>query len=285
MEKASRGASWKKANSPFATRLWRLMNDGPGTTQAQLAEITGKTRQTISQYVNGISEPGYNTLVRIADYFQVSTDYLLGRTDDPSIQTSAVDELGISPKAVKWIMRFVKNDTDCFDYNDKSSVFNYLLEDESDESFTFLFYELCNYFYAKRAEYIFDSLLDKEHPLDESGSRTLSSDSIADFHCKLESAINETTYPLDIPESAKREDYLPNEIADYLEAILEIEGSLPGDSDIVDVLDGISGLHISELPELRARKAFDGVMNALDRYAEIEGELRNIPKCLTEAMR
>ena len=63
----------------FSSTLRLLMETPPITTQAQLAEITGKTRQTISQYVNGISEPGYDTLVKIADYFDVPLDYLLGR--------------------------------------------------------------------------------------------------------------------------------------------------------------------------------------------------------------
>lgn len=81
MSRASRGENWEKADSPFATTLRLLMNKQPVTTQAQLAEITGKKRQTISQYVNGVSEPGYDTLVKIADHFHVSLDYLLGRSD------------------------------------------------------------------------------------------------------------------------------------------------------------------------------------------------------------
>ena len=49
-----------------------------------LSMVTGKTRQTISQYVNGISEPGYDTRVIIAKYFNVTTDYLLGLSDIPN---------------------------------------------------------------------------------------------------------------------------------------------------------------------------------------------------------
>lgn len=49
-----------------------------GVTQDTLAAKIGRTRQTVCQYVNGDSEPGYGTLVKIADFFSVSTDYLLG---------------------------------------------------------------------------------------------------------------------------------------------------------------------------------------------------------------
>lgn len=82
--------------SPFSVALRELMSEKPVTTQEKLAEITGKTRQTVSQYVNGISEPGYDTLVKIADYFHVSTDYLLGRTKDKRIIKTMYDKIDIS---------------------------------------------------------------------------------------------------------------------------------------------------------------------------------------------
>ena len=113
MARASRGESWEKAKSPFATRLCLLMNGHPGTTQAQLAEITGKTRQTISQYVNGISEPGYYTLVKIADHFQVSLDYLLGRSEartlDNSIQ-AACNITGLTEGSIYSLRRYMDVD-------------------------------------------------------------------------------------------------------------------------------------------------------------------------------
>jgi len=52
--------------------------------QTELANalcLGGKT--TISSYENGYSSPDNETFSKIADYFHVSTDYLLGRTDDP----------------------------------------------------------------------------------------------------------------------------------------------------------------------------------------------------------
>ena len=40
---------------------------------------------TLSNYAQGIREPDYDTLRRIADYFGVSIDYLLGHEQAPSI--------------------------------------------------------------------------------------------------------------------------------------------------------------------------------------------------------
>lgn len=89
-------------SSPFASALRKLMTER-GTTQEDLAKVTGKTRQTVSQYTNGISEPGYDTLVKIADYFDVSIDYLLGRTEDPNRHPCAADELGLSQTNIDFL--------------------------------------------------------------------------------------------------------------------------------------------------------------------------------------
>lgn len=52
--------------------------------QKQVAQDLGIAASTMSQYATGSREPDFGTLNRIADYFGVSTDYLLGRTDNPS---------------------------------------------------------------------------------------------------------------------------------------------------------------------------------------------------------
>lgn len=118
MSRASRGSAWEGPNRPFARTLFSLMSERPVTTQAQLAEITGKSRQTISQYVNGTSEPPYDTLVVIADYFNVSIDYLLGRsttkTTDVSIQ-AACKTTGLSETSVRRLHAFVAMNADATD--------------------------------------------------------------------------------------------------------------------------------------------------------------------------
>ena len=43
------------------------------------------SQNTISRYENGEREPGIAELIRIADYFHVSIDYLVGRTDSPEM--------------------------------------------------------------------------------------------------------------------------------------------------------------------------------------------------------
>ena len=52
-------------------------------SQKQLAAVLGMHQQTISAYETGRLEPGAFSLLCLADAFNVSVDYLLGRTDNP----------------------------------------------------------------------------------------------------------------------------------------------------------------------------------------------------------
>ena len=51
-------------------------------TQKDLAKILGVYPQSVGYYENNINKPDPDMLIKIADYFQVSVDYLLGREDD-----------------------------------------------------------------------------------------------------------------------------------------------------------------------------------------------------------
>ena len=51
-------------------------------TQLKMALDLHLTQNTISRYETGEREPGIAELIRIADYFSVSIDYLVGRTDE-----------------------------------------------------------------------------------------------------------------------------------------------------------------------------------------------------------
>ncbi|HDR4901578.1 helix-turn-helix transcriptional regulator [Bacillus thuringiensis] len=50
-----------------------------GITQKELAHSLQLSESTIGMYERNERQPDYNTLIRIADYFNVSTDFLLGR--------------------------------------------------------------------------------------------------------------------------------------------------------------------------------------------------------------
>ena len=54
-------------------------------SQIKLAMELNTNQNTISLYETGEREADYSTLIRIADYFNVSIDYLLERTDNPEM--------------------------------------------------------------------------------------------------------------------------------------------------------------------------------------------------------
>ena len=54
-------------------------------SQLKLAMDLNMNQNTISRYETGEREPGINELIKIADYFNISVDYLLGRTNNPKI--------------------------------------------------------------------------------------------------------------------------------------------------------------------------------------------------------
>ena len=55
-----------------------------GISQLKLAMDLNMSQNTISRYETGEREPGIAELIKIADYFRVSIDYLVGRTNDPA---------------------------------------------------------------------------------------------------------------------------------------------------------------------------------------------------------
>ena len=64
----------------FGNLLAELRQD-KRMTQAQLAQVMFVTAGTISNYEKGIHFPDVEKLLALADYFEVTVDYLLGRTD------------------------------------------------------------------------------------------------------------------------------------------------------------------------------------------------------------
>lgn len=56
-------------------------------SQVKLAMDLSLTQNTISRYETGTHEADYDTLIKLADYFHVSIDYLLERTDNPEMNT------------------------------------------------------------------------------------------------------------------------------------------------------------------------------------------------------
>ena len=67
-------------------RIIKLLRKERGITQKQAAEDLGVSQALLSHYEKGIRECGLDFVVKVADYYNVSCDYLLGRTPSPDRQ-------------------------------------------------------------------------------------------------------------------------------------------------------------------------------------------------------
>lgn len=87
------------------TKLRKEKNVG----QKELAAHLNVSVGTISNYENGVHFPDLTTLCRIADFFCVTTDYLLGRTEyreNPVILNQRVSDLYTVTDIVNTVMSF-----------------------------------------------------------------------------------------------------------------------------------------------------------------------------------
>lgn len=59
----------------------KSLREKASVSQKILADAIGVSQQSINKYENHNTEPDIEVLIRIADYFDVSIDYLVGRSD------------------------------------------------------------------------------------------------------------------------------------------------------------------------------------------------------------
>ncbi len=67
-----------------------------GISQQQLADVIAVSQQSVNKYENHSVEPDIETLIKMADFFHVTVDYLIGRND-----TENNEKIGITPREVE----------------------------------------------------------------------------------------------------------------------------------------------------------------------------------------
>lgn len=82
----------------FEKRLRLLREQGGYQTQQSLADALGVAQSTVANWEAGRREPNHEVTARLADFFHVSVDYLMGRTDAPEAGMDA--DAGL--KAALW---------------------------------------------------------------------------------------------------------------------------------------------------------------------------------------
>ena len=82
----------------FSRRL-KYCRNKKGLTQAEFSKVMGIPRSTVSGYETEDKEPDMATIVRFAEFFGVSTDWLLGKSEDPNRFDAVVTRDGEGFKA------------------------------------------------------------------------------------------------------------------------------------------------------------------------------------------
>lgn len=138
----------EQAKDTFGKRLFEI-RESRGESQQELADSIGITRQSLSRYELGERTANIDLLKKIAEHYSVSADYLLGLTDNATVDTNlqAVCEYtGLSDKAILTIKEYVY---------DLTASGAFAPEDKADELFyyvlntvlcSFDFYNVLHYF-------------------------------------------------------------------------------------------------------------------------------------------
>ena len=102
-----RGIKSSNYYDDFPERLREIMADH-GTTQQELSEYIGKSRQAVGYYADGSESPDWKTVAAIAQYFDVSADWLLGMSDVKNVDIDIQQickHTGLSESAVDVIIK------------------------------------------------------------------------------------------------------------------------------------------------------------------------------------
>lgn len=69
----------------------RKLRVNKGVSQQQLADVMGTSQQSVNKYENHNVEPDISALIRLADYFETTVDYLVGHT--PPVEQNTEEEV------------------------------------------------------------------------------------------------------------------------------------------------------------------------------------------------
>lgn len=103
---------YQEEKSVLAERMTELRKKH-NFTQEDIAKYLDCNRATVANYENGKRQPDYNTLIKLAQKYSVSTDYLLGLTDVTTTDRNLkfiCDYTGLSEEAIASLVNLIKSE-------------------------------------------------------------------------------------------------------------------------------------------------------------------------------
>ena len=121
--------------SPFPRRF-RLLIDETRVSQQEIADHVGVTRQAIAQWKDGKTNPDVYSFVKIAEFFKVPYEYLLGETDSKVRENMKLaDELKLSDEAINRLLEWATAEKENKSDVPRSEVLSDLLSSDDFEKF------------------------------------------------------------------------------------------------------------------------------------------------------
>lgn len=114
----------------FSDRL-RYLRMSRGFSRKEVYEAIGSSKPSYYRYENGDSEPSTQKLIALAKYFNVSIDYLVGRTDNPAIDNENTAVPNLTPQKQRLQEKILSLDNQ--NSAELESFLNYLLQKNSSQ--------------------------------------------------------------------------------------------------------------------------------------------------------
>ena len=235
--------------SIFHSRLKEL-KESSELTQVKIAEQLGITPQAFSYIVNG-REPNYDTLIKIASLFNVSTDWLLGLTDVKSVNADAkaVEAyVGLSEKNIKYFHDLISSPVN--NGGEYISFINHVFEDPY---FQLMLHNLFSLNGSVMGEALYWKLWDSifpENPFDVCSK---------DEQCALEERFSAL-----IKQVCESSNYSPR-VLESLKIYIDIFNS---GEHAASALVGAEGFAMSDIDEYRASKHLKSLIESIANDAE-----------------
>lgn len=172
-------------------------------TAKDFADKLGLSRQTVGFYLSGQRIPDAKTIEQICKRCNVSSDWLLGLSEDRSLHPSAVDELGLPEEAIRFFSELSRTENDELSETVRCVIGN--------KDFFGLLFKINAFISAKKAEKILGTIREQEMDY----FKTVACDSTMGFVLEIRRIILERT--LEIAKSGKYSEAVSKAIAAELD--------------------------------------------------------------------
>lgn len=244
MARLTRGERFKDARIVHNQHKKQTMDEVSAATGVSKSLIQALEDDSVNRSV------GYDKVARLAIHYNVTTDYLLGLSDDPAPMRSAVDDLGLSPKAITWLLEMQEFEL----ANDLSTIFE-------NRSFQRIVHNLIDYVVTVEAESIARGIWLKHFPPGNDFDRAQYDAAYKRYLENLDEVIANCDIRHDLALSAYRSFYSADTAL-----IMSLSGFIVDDDgfSLIDLSENRINRHLQNLLQELNRRSVEVIANGND---------------------